>query len=245
MASDAEAHIWGALGASGSGKGLWVKGRLRALKPRRLIVWDYMSEYQEFTGEAPDATSRATLEDVRKAMVKAGKDGPLKIRYEPRGASQKQAFKEFEALCNLVYAWGNCTFVVEELANVTMPSWAPWAWGKMSTSGRHKLVHIIGCTQSPAFIDKKFLGNCTLIHCGPLGEDEHRKSAAKSMNIRQTLLDELVKFQWVEKDKERGEVTTGWVAPPGQRAKPARALATTEASPTGRGKRTPSVPVRA
>lgn len=243
MASDAEARIWAALGASGSGKGLWVKSKLRELKPRRLIVWDYMSEYQEFTGEQPDAPSRATLDDVRKAMIRAGKDGALRIRYEPRGASQKQAYKEFEALCNMVYAWGNCTFVVEELANVTMPSWAPWAWGKMSTSGRHKLVHIIGCTQSPAFIDKKFLGNCTLVHVGPLGEDEHRRSAAKSMNLPQAMLDELVQFQWVEKDKARGGITTGWVAPPGQRAKPSRVIAPTQATPTPRGSRRPSASV--
>lgn len=243
MASDAEARIWAALGASGSGKGLWVKSKLRELKPRRLIVWDYMSEYQEFTGERPEAPSRATLDDVRKAMIKAGKDGALRIRYEPRGASQKQAFKEFEALCNMVYAWGNCTFVVEELANVTMPSWAPWAWGKMSTSGRHKLVHIIGCTQSPAFIDKKFLGNCTLVHVGPLGEDAHRKAAAKSMNIDQGLVDELVKFQWVEKDKERGEVTTGWVAPPGRRAGQTSVVAPTRPTPTPRGSRKASNPL--
>lgn len=138
MASDAEARIWAVLGASGSGKGLWVKSQLKAEKPARLIVWDFMNEYGDFASQA------TSLEAIRKAMIAAGKDGPLRLRYVPRGSGEKPLRAEFEMLCNLVYAWGNCTYVVEELANVTMPSWAPAAWRKMTTSGRHKLVHIIG-----------------------------------------------------------------------------------------------------
>jgi len=231
MASDAEARIWAVLGASGSGKGLWVKCRLKAEKPARLVVWDFMNEYQDF---ASPATS---LESIRKAMIAAGTDGPLRVRYKPRGSGEKALKAEFEALCNLVYAWGNCTYVVEELANVTMPSWAPAAWRKMTTSGRHKLVHIIGCSQTPAMIDKAFMGNATLIHCGPLREHAHREAVAKSMDIDGGRIAKLVKLQWLEKDFDSGVVTTGFVAIPGKRARPATVVAATDATPTGSGAR--------
>jgi hypothetical protein len=231
MASDAEARIWAVLGASGSGKSLWWKGKVRAEKPRRFIMWDFMNEGAEF------ATQATSLESIRKAMIAAGKDGPLRLRYVPRGAGEKPMKAEFEALCNLVYAWGNCTFVVEELANVTMPSWAPAAWRKMTTSGRHKLVHIIGCSQTPAMIDKAFMGNATLIHCGPLREHAHREAVAKSMDIDGGRIAKLVKLQWLEKDFDSGVVTTGFVAIPGKRARPSKVVPATDATPTGSGAR--------
>ncbi len=240
MASDAEARIWAVLGASGSGKGLWAKQQLRELNPPRLVVWDFMNEYQEFTGEKKEAPARSSLADVRRAMIAAGSDGPLRIRYSPRGTGEKALRKEFEALCELVYAWEDCTFVAEELANVTTPGWAPASWKKMCTSGRHQRVHIIGFSQTPALIDKTFLGNCTLIHCGPLREFAHRQAVAKSMDIDEGRIALLVKLQWLEKDFDSGKVTTGWVDVPGKRRRAAPAVAATAPSPSRRGKRAPS-----
>jgi hypothetical protein len=223
MAADADAEIWGVMGASGSGKGLWIKERLRERAPARLVVWDFMNEYQEFTGERPakgktkGAPATSSLRQVRDAMRAAGATGPLKIRYAPHSTTEKGVRAEFEMLCELVYAWENCTFIAEELSNVTMPSWAPPAWRKMCTSGRHQRVHIIGTSQMPSLIDKAFLGNCTLIHCGPLREFNHRNAVAKGMDIDQGRLANLVNLQFIEKDFVRGVVTTDWVAIPGKR----------------------------
>lgn len=218
MAADAEARIWGVIGASGSGKGLWIKQRLRELDPPRLVVWDFKNEYQALTGERPHAPARSTLAQVRAAMLAAGADGPLRIRYAPRGAGEKAMRAEFEALCELVYAWERCTFVAEELANVTTPGWAPASWRKMTTSGRHAEIHIIGATQTPALVDKSFLGNCTLIHVGPLREHQHREAVARSMDIDAGRIAKLVKLQWLEKDFDTGAVTDGWVQIPGKAA---------------------------
>jgi hypothetical protein len=240
VASDAEARIWAVLGASGSGKGLWAKQQLRDLAPPRLVVWDFMNEYQEFTGDRKGAACKTSLADIQRAMVAAGESGPLRIRYAPRGTTEKQLRAEFEALCELVYAWENCTFIAEELANVTTPGWAPASWKKMCTSGRHQRVHIIGFSQTPALIDKTFLGNCTLIHCGPLREFNHRVAVAKSMDIDEGRIALLVKLQWLEKDFDSGRVTTGWVAKPGGRKRAIVEIAPTAPSPTGRGRRTPS-----
>jgi len=221
MAADLEARIWGVIGASGTGKGVWIKRNLAELEPERLVVWDFKNEYQAEAGKA----LAPSLGAVHKAMQKAGADGPLRIRYAPRGAGEKALRKEFEALCELVYAWEGCTFVAEELANVTTPGWAPASWRKMTTSGRHAGIHIIGATQTPALVDKSFLGNCTLVHCGPLRERAHRVAVARAMDIDEGRLAKLVKFQWLEKDFDTGQVADGFTYPKGYK-KPPRAAST-------------------
>lgn len=246
MAADADAEIWGVMAASGGGKGLWIKEQLRQRNPRRMIVWDFMNEYQEFTGErvakgkVEGAPAKATLREIRDLMKAAGKDGPLRVRYSPKATTEKGVRAEFELLCDLVYAWGNCTFIAEELSNVTMPSWAPPSWRKMCTSGRHKRVHIIGTSQMPSLIDKAFLGNCTLIHCGPLRQYDHRAAVAKGMDIEEGRLAKLVNLQFIEKDFIRGAVTTDWVAIPGKPKGGPRVVVPTEPSPTRRGSKAPS-----
>lgn len=228
MAVDADARIWAAVGASGTGKGLWIKNHLRAEKPARLVVWDFKKEYGEFTRLVPK------LSGVLAAMRKAGADGPLRIAYCPVGSGEKAMRREFEALCELVYAWERNTFIAEELSNVTTPGWAPASWRKMTTSGRHAEIHIIGATQTPTLVDKTFLGNCTLIHCGPLREYAHREQMARAMDIEGARLAKLVKFQWLEKDFDAGTVTEGWTLPKGVKAGQKAPAAAPESAPRGR-----------
>lgn len=220
MAADADARIVGVIGASGQGKGVWLKGVVIDEAPTRVVVWDFMDEYGDtlgkLAGKRRAVASMSSLEAVRQAMVKAG-EGPLMVRYVPRGAGNKALQREFEGLCELVYAWGDCTFVAEELANVTTPQWAPAAWRKMTTSGRHRLVRIYGVTQSPALVDKSFLGNCTLVHCCALREHAHRVAVARAMDIPDSEIATLVKFEFIEKDFETGQVTRASVKPPGKK----------------------------
>lgn len=212
MAVANEACIVAVIGASGTGKGLWVKARLQADKPARLVAWDFMDEYGDF------AKRVSSLAALRAAMVKAG-TGPGRFRYVPRGAGEKELRKEFEAVCELVYAWHDCTFLAEELANVTTPGWAPAAWRKMTTSGRHAGIVVYGMTQTPALVDKTFLGNATLIHCCALREYGHRVAVARSMDVDEARIAELVKLQWLEKDFTNGQVRDGWVTVPGGKPK--------------------------
>ena len=208
MAESNNAQIWAVIGASGTGKGVWAKGELKRLKPPRLVCWDFMNEYGEFAKEV------ATLEGIRAAMVKAG-TGPLRVRYVPRGAGEKALRKEFETLCELVYAWGDCVYIAEELANVTTPGWAPSAWRKMSTSGRHAKVHIIGFTQTPALVDKTFLGNATLVHVCALRESNHRRYVAQAIDCPVEDVTALQKFEFIERNYDTGELKKGRVKVPG------------------------------
>ena len=210
MAATNEARIIGVMAASGSGKGLWIKDLLKREAPARLVIWDYKNEYQDAA-----KTLTSSLETVRKAMMKAG-PGPLGMRYKCKpGTTTKQTQAEFEGLCRLVQAWGDCCFLAEELSNVTTPSWAPAAWREMSTGGRHEKVFIIGVAQNPALIDKTFLSNCTVIHVGPLREYRHRQAVARSMDLPVQKVTDLVKFQFIERDNDTKQVTEGWVFPPG------------------------------
>lgn len=205
--SSNQARIWAVLGASGTGKGLWIKQQLRTLKPKRLIVWDFMDEYGEF------APAYASLEAIRKAMI-AAKGGPFKARYVARGAGEKALRREFEVLCELVYAWGQCMFIAEELSNVTTPSWAPGAWRKMSTSGRHCGVHIIGTSQTPALVDKTFLANCTLVHISALRTNSHREYVAQNIDVDVDEIKALKPFEWIERDYDAGVLRKGHVTIP-------------------------------
>ncbi len=212
------------MAASGTGKGLWIKQFLRREKPRRLVIWDFKREYGEFAKPA------ANLGQVRQAMIKAGPDGPLQISYKPQNSKRQAVRAEFEALCHLVLAWENCCFIAEELSIVTTPSWAPGAWLEMTTGGRHNGVHIIGVAQMPSLIDKAFLGNCTLIHVGQLHEEPHRDAVERSLDVVRGSLANLLPFQYVEKDRRTGEITTGVIVPKGVKAPP------TPTVPTRRGR---------
>ena len=207
MAASNDAKIWAVIGASGTGKGLWVKQHLRREKPKRFIAWDFKDEYGQF------AQAVSSLETVRQDMIKAG-SGRLAVRYVPRGAGEKALRREFELLCELVYAFGQCTFVAEELANVTTPGWAPASWRKMTTSGRHEAIHIIGCTQNPALVDKTFLGNCTLVHVCALREHPHRAYVAKSIDCSLEDITSLQKFEFWERDYDTGSLKKGRVTVP-------------------------------
>lgn len=220
MAADADARIVGVIGASGQGKGVWLKGLVIDEAPTRLVVWDFMDEYGEvlakLQGKRRPVPAAKSLGALGRAMKAAG-DGPLLVRYVPRGAGSKDLQEEFGHVCEFVYAWERCTFVAEELANVTTPSWAPPSWRKMTTSGRHQQVRIYGVTQSPALVDKSFLGNCTLIHCCALREHAHRVAVARAMDIPDSEIATLVKFEFIEKDFETGQVTRASVKPPGKK----------------------------
>jgi hypothetical protein len=239
MASNNEARIIGVMAASGSGKGLWIKDLLRREKPQRLVIWDYKDEYEEHA-----KTLVHSLEKVRQAMLKA-KAGPLQIRYKCKpGTTTKQTQAEFEGLCRLVQAWQNCCYLVEELSNVTMASWAPAAWREMTTGGRHENVFIIGVAQNPALIDNTFLSNCTEIHAGPLREFRHRQAVARSMDVPIEKITGLVKFQYIRRNYDTKELHEGFIYPPGFVPTPTQGTPTPTPRGSSKAGRTTGKPIK-
>lgn len=193
MAVENKARIWAVMGQSGTGKGLWVKQELRRLKPSRILILDPQDEYGKF-GEA--VTSAAELARIVGA---AGANKPYRVRYVfPKSCTASHFEKIFDLSCQLAYLSRNCTFLVEELSNFTKPSWAPPMWRRMCNSGRHEGVHVIGCSQFPAQVDKSFLSNATLMHVGFLAKKSHREAVAECMDIDQDQIRRLPDLHFLE-----------------------------------------------
>lgn len=133
-----------------------MKERLRKLKPKRLIIIDTKDENAEFAELVP------TLRELALATFQK----QFRVRYIPKAQTKKELQAEFENICRMVTTAKNCVFVVEELGRYTSPSYAPPAWANCCNDGRHDGLHLIAASQFPAQVDKAFLGNATVIHCG-------------------------------------------------------------------------------
>jgi hypothetical protein len=206
MAVENDAKIWAVMGQSGTGKGLWIKAQFKTLKPSRLIILDPQDEYGHFA-------TRVTAAEMASAVVAAGPNGSFKLRYVFPDTCTEAHFKQiFNLACKLAYAAKNCVFMVEELSNFTTPSWAPALWKRMCKSGRHQGVHVIGCSQVPADIDKAFLSNATLMHVSFLKEEPHRKPIATCMDITTAMIKDLPDLHFIEWHRKgrllmRGDIT--------------------------------------
>ena len=189
MSAANEANLIAIVGATGSGKSLRVKRLLESKRPRRVVIWDWKGEY------AGDSTSSPG--ELAKQLAKAGKGGACVIGYRPRKESAAVIERQFDIVCNLANAWGNCWFIAEELANVTTASRAPDGWRRLCTEGRHSALTVIGTTQSPALVDKTFFTNATDIYCGMLRAGSHKKYMSDCLDVPLDELRILEPLQWV------------------------------------------------
>jgi len=203
MAVENQAQIWAVMGQSGTGKGVWIKRELRRLKPKRIIILDPQDEYGNFA-------QAMTAEQIARAVVGAGPAKPFAARYVfPKSCTKEHFARIFDLVCKLAYGAGNCALLVEELSNFTTPSWGPPLWRRMCNSGRHEGVWVIGCSQYPAQVDKAFLSNATLIHCGWLGEVAHRKAVANKMDIDQAMIAQLPDMHYLEWHRADRKIRAG------------------------------------
>lgn len=200
MAEHHDAKIWAVLGASGSGKGAWLKQWLTAARPYRLMIWDPLDEYG----------GHAARVSTAKGLIAAVLKGTFRVRYVPRGTDKDGVAAEFAFFCACAYAAGKLVCIVEELSLVTSPSYAPPAWAKLSNMGRHRGLHLVGVSQFPAQIDKSFLANATVIHTGVLRNARHRKAVAEEMDIDPADIGALAPMHWIERSGT-GEITRGVV----------------------------------
>ncbi len=206
--SSNQAAIVAAIGASGSGKSLWIKTQLRRnRKLRRLIIWDPQSEYAEF---GMVCASRTALADV---LIAAGARGEARVVYQPKGGLSAYV-PQFDWLCQTAYAWGNCTLVADELGDVTKPGWAPDGWSMVIRKGRHAGLTVIGAAQRPAIIDKTFFGLATLVHCGRLNYAADLKVMSDVLDVSSSSIVELLPLEYIERDMQTGKTRPGRVDVP-------------------------------
>ncbi|RFP36693.1 hypothetical protein D0T21_06875 [Duganella sp. BJB476] len=180
---------------------------MKRLKPRRILILDPQDEYGAF------ATPVTSAKAMAQAVTAAGDNGSFKVRYVfPKSCTAEHFARIFDLACQLAYGMRNCVFLVEELSNFTTASWGPPLWRRMCNSGRHEGVHVIGCSQFPAQVDKSFMSNATMVHCGWLGEEPHRKAIATKMNISPDAINQLEDLHYIEWHRKgrrllRGDIT--------------------------------------
>lgn len=189
------------IGATGSGKGVSIREHLKAAKPARLIVWDPLREYGEFGRYV------STIPDLCKAI--AG-DSFAAIFWP--GAEVEKFAAKFDLFCRAVFAVGNCTVHIEELADVTTPSHAPPSWRRITKQGRHRGLRVMAGTQRPADCDKAFLSGVTYIRAFTLRWPKDKKVIADCMGEPLAEIDSLTTVEkgaathitYIEKDFRAG-----------------------------------------
>ena len=175
-----KAKIHAVIGASGTGKSSYIKKELLR-KYSQLIVWSPLEDTDDYASFCGGVVVRKVTDLV--VQVKAGARA---IVYWPASGTDKQLKQQFDLFCRVVFECRGAHVLVEELSQVTMPSWAPPAWKKLSTAGRHRGLTLIGVSQRPANIDKDFLGNCTEVRCYRVNYDADAKVMADSLGIQDT-----------------------------------------------------------
>lgn len=175
-----KAKIHAVIGASGTGKSSYIKKELLN-KYKQLLVWSPLEETDDYQSFCGGVVVRKVTDLV--AQVKAGARA---IVYWPAAGNDKALKQQFDLFCRVAFECVGAHVLVEELSQVTMPSWAPPAWKKLSTAGRHRGLTLIGVSQRPANIDKDFLGNCTEVRCYRVNYDADAKVMADSLGIQDT-----------------------------------------------------------
>lgn len=152
-----KARIVAVIGASGMGKGWYIKSELLPTMGQT-FVFSPLEETDKY-GDVLRVKPTRSIAD----LIEAGKSGKSAVFVPSNDAKAMSA--EFGLFCRSTWHFPGCCAHVEELSNVTTPSWAPPPWKKLSTACRHRGMALIGSSQRPAQIDKDFLGNCTDIRC--------------------------------------------------------------------------------
>lgn len=213
-----DAKIYGIVGKSGSGKGLCVKQEI--IKPWKgpILVWSPLEDSDDYTNVIKGIVCVSIAQLVsaiqkghKRVVMKPGEgiprgpDGKL-----PKGVTEDKAFKEqFDRFCRIAWELPGWMVVVEELSQVTSASWAPRAWKKISTAGRHRGLTVVGVCQRPAQVDKDFFGNCTIIRCYKVGYLTDAKSMADVLfcDFREILT--LERFHYIEREVDNNKNRKG------------------------------------
>lgn len=208
------AQIIAVIGASGNGKGLYVKERLRKWRGA-ILVWSPLEKTDGYAGVIGGEAVTSIAE-----LVKAIKAGKKRLVMVPLDRKKKDLDETFDRFCRVAWELQGWCIVVEELSRVTSPSWAPPAWKDLSTAGRHQGLEVIGTSQRPAQVDKDFLGNCSEIRCYGLIYPNDAEAMAGAMRIGESpraganVLLDLPQFHYWHRDVRAKKNVQGVVSPP-------------------------------
>ncbi len=191
-----KANIVAVMGGSGSGKSTFIKREIARLKPKRLIIFDVMHEYDALGQPVKFCSDLARL----------AKQKTFKLIFQPSSLNMQQ---QFDFVCKLAFNLGDLVLVVEELNRVTDAGKAPPYWQDCTSRGRHKGLMIYGASQRPAGVDKDFFSNATRVRTGRLNYAADVKTLANVLNVKTSDIDSLMPLEFIERDMGTGKITSG------------------------------------
>lgn len=195
-----DAEIVAVMGATGSGKSMYVKGERIKKSDRRLAVWDYKREYQDY------GTVTERLGDAVRMMGQK----EFKVIFRPSFDDKIRA-QQFDVFCRAVWHARNVKCVVEELSMVTTPQRAPAGWKMLTCTGRGQGISIIGLSQRPAQVDKDFFDNCTELRTGTLAGKRSIQVMADELGVTEDDIRGLQPLQFIHKNLRTKKIFTGTV----------------------------------
>lgn len=215
-----KARIYGIVGKSGSGKGLCVKGEI--IKPWKgaILVWSPLEDSDNYTEVIKGIVCKSITEVIsaiqkghKRVVLRAGEFSPkliesmLKAKVkDPQSILLKEQFDRF---CRVAWELVGWMIVVEELSQVTRASWAPQAWKKICTAGRHRGLTVVGVCQRPAQVDKDFFGNCSTLRCYKVGFMTDARSMADVMFCDSQAILSLGYLHYIERDVDNNKNRLG------------------------------------
>lgn len=203
------ASIIAVIGASGMGKGLYVKELLAKRGARKVLVWSILEPTDQYA-----TLLKCQAVDSIPGLVKAVKAKAKAIVYAP--ARSIDLKKQFDLFCRVAWELKGWIIVVEELSRVTMASWAPPAWKDLSTAGRHQGLLLIATAQRPSQVDKDFFGNCTEVRCYRVNYENDAKAMGSFLREPWAQLLELPDQQYIHRLVADRKNVTGTQKKPGE-----------------------------
>jgi hypothetical protein len=202
-----KARIVGVVGASGTGKGCYIKTVILPACSGPAMVWSPLESsdnYAEILGVRATASIPELIEawKARRSAV-----------YQPP-MNPKLITSRFDLFCRAVWHMTGAAVVVEELSRVTTASYAPPSWKNLSTAGRHQGLTLIGACQRPSQVDKDFFGNCTEIRCFRVNYENDAKTMAQVLRVKPGDLLELPDLHYIHRMLATRENSAGILTPP-------------------------------
>jgi len=189
-----KAHIIPVVGASGTGKGRYIKTELLPLFfDSQKIVWSPLERSDNYAAIL-GVKAVHTLPEV----IDAWKAGRSAVYIPP--SDPKRVAEAFSLFCRAAWHMRGAVVLVEELSRVTTPSYAPPAWRDLSTAGRHQGITLIGTCQRPAQVDKDFFGNATEIRCFRVNYENDAKVMANVLREQPGEMMELPNFCYIHRN---------------------------------------------
>jgi hypothetical protein len=193
-------------GAQESGKSSLMKIETARTKPPRLMVWDPKREYAAFGQVFHKLAELAALVLAERSFAAVYQPPPEKMH--------RKALREiFDIFCRAAVQAGALRLVVDELADVTEPGWAPAGWEIVTRQGRHARLEIQAASQRPADVDKSFYGNATRVVVFRLNADGDLDRMARVMRRPADELASLAPLEYLERDMRSGLVVKKKIEP--------------------------------